>query len=178
MRPRRHDQRPDLAGEHRIGDAGQIFFACLFLSVWLIDTFFLQYTTFLNGYVSLFLRLPVGVILLIIAGYLSQTGLAIVFGEERKKPEVIRKGVFGLVRHPIYLGELLFYLGLLIFSLSLSAAGVWFLTIIFLHYIARYEEKLLVNRFEDKYKKYMKEVPMWIPHLSLLSYTKKRSNVS
>jgi protein-S-isoprenylcysteine O-methyltransferase Ste14 len=173
MQQRRHDYWPDLAGEHKIGDAGQIIFACLFLSVWVIDTFFLQYTTFLNGYVTIFLRLPVGVILLIIAGYLSQAGLAIVFGEERKKPEVIRKGVFGLVRHPIYLSELLFYLGLLIFSLSLSAAGVWFLTIIFLHYIARYEEKLLVNRFDNAYKKYMKEVPMWIPRLSLLHEKKE-----
>ena len=168
MRHRRHDQRTDLTGEHRIGDAGQIIFACLFLSVWIIDTFFFKYSTFLNGYVSIFLRLPVGVALLIIAGYLSNTGLSIVFGEERKKPEIIRKGVFGLIRHPIYLGELLFYLGLLIFSISLSAACVWFLTIIFLHYIARHEEKLLVSRFDNEYKKYMKEVPMWLPRFSSL----------
>ncbi len=46
-------QRDDLPGEHKVGDAGQILFACLFLAAWLADTFFFKYSTFLNQYVSL-----------------------------------------------------------------------------------------------------------------------------
>jgi len=37
------------------------------------------------------------------------------------------------------------------------------ITILFLHYISKYEEKLLLSRFGEDYTKYMKEVPMWLP---------------
>ena len=89
-----HKERDDLSGEHLISDAGQAIFACLFAAVWILDTFFLKYTTFLNGYVPFGLRLPFGVALLVISGYLAQTGLSIVFGEKRDNPIVIRKSVF------------------------------------------------------------------------------------
>ena len=45
---------------------------------------------------------------------------------------MITKGVFGLVRHPIYLSEILLYLGFLFFSASLAAACVWAIAILFL----------------------------------------------
>ena len=157
------NKRDDLIGEHAFGDAGQIILACLFVGVWVADTFFLQYTTFLNRYIPLGARIPSGVLLFILSVYLARTGLAIVFGDRREKPAVIRKGVFGIVRHPVYLSEILFYLGLLMLSLSLAAAGVWGITIVFLHYISKYEEKLLLARFGEDYTKYMREVPMWLP---------------
>ena len=162
---KRHEERDDLSGEHLIGDGGQIILACLFVAVWISDTFFLKYTTFLNSYVPLGFRLPFGVVLLIISGYLAQTGLSIVFGEKRDNPIVIRKSVFNVVRHPIYLSEILLYCGLLILSISLAGFVVLLMAIVFLHYISRYEERLLLARFGQEYIKYMQEVPMWIPRL-------------
>jgi protein-S-isoprenylcysteine O-methyltransferase Ste14 len=108
-------------------------------------------------------RIPGAVVLLCLSGYLAKTGLFIVFGEKREKPAVIREGVFGVVRHPIYLSEILFYLGLLILSLSLAAAGVWIVAVGFFHYISRYEERLLLARFGSDYKQYTENVPMWVP---------------
>jgi protein-S-isoprenylcysteine O-methyltransferase Ste14 len=157
--------RDDLAGEHRIGDAGQLLFAILFFLVWTADTFFLKYTTFLNNYIPNGIRTPFGILVLVVSGYLAKTGLNIVFGEEHQKTEVIRKGVFNVVRHPIYLGEILLYLGMLILSLSLAAAVVWIVTIVFLHFISRFEENLLLERFGESYRKYMQEVPMWFPRI-------------
>jgi protein-S-isoprenylcysteine O-methyltransferase Ste14 len=110
-------------------------------------------------------RLALGIVLVVVAGYLARTGLSIVFGEERKTPGVIRKGVFGVVRHPIYLSEILLYLGFLIFSLSLAAAAVWAVAIGFLHWISRHEERLLLARFGEEYEVYLRDVPMWIPRL-------------
>ncbi len=162
---RRDQQRDDLIGEHTISDAGQIVLACLFAATWIADTFFFKHTTFLNQYVPLYARIPSGIVLLVLSGYLARTGLSIVFGEEREKPTVIRKSVFSVVRHPVYLSEILLYLGLLILSISLAALMVWIISIVFLHYISRYEEKLLLARFGEEYKKYMMEVPMWIPRL-------------
>jgi len=156
-------ERDDLSGEHAAGDAGQIVLACLFAATWIADTFFFERSTFLNRYVPLGARIPLGIVLLFLSGYLAKTGLSIVFGEQRDKPGVIRKGVFSVVRHPIYLSEILFYLGLLMLSLSLAAAGVWVVAVAFFYYISRYEEKLLLARFGEQYKQYMENVPMWIP---------------
>jgi len=157
--------RDDLIGEHKIGDAIQAILACLFFVVWIADSFFLKYTTMLNDSVPLEVRLPVGIILLVLSAYLARTGLSIVFGEKRQKPAVIRKSVFGIVRHPIYLSEILLYPGLLMMSISLAATVIWLIGIAFLHYISRHEEKMLVAHFGEEYKQYMSEVPMWIPRL-------------
>ena len=162
---RTHHDRSDLTGEHRTGDAGQIVLAILFAAVWVADSFFLKYTTFLNNYVPPGVRLFFGISLLICSTFFARMGLSIVFGENREKSVVIRKGIFNVVRHPIYLSEILLYLGLLILNISLAALVVWIIAICFLHYISRYEEKLLLDRFGDEYKKYMQEVPMWIPRI-------------
>ena len=158
-------QRNDLAGEHKFGDAGQLILAILFGVTWVVDTFVLKHTTTLNHSMPNAIRIPVGIVLLVVSGYLAGTGLSIVFGEKRDTPGVIRKSVFGVVRHPIYLSEILLYLGLLMLSLSLAATFVWVIAILFLHYISRYEERLLLARFGEEYKRYMREVPMWIPRL-------------
>lgn len=160
----RHRHRENLAGEHRIGDIGQLTLYCLFMATWISDIF-LQYSNFLNGYVPSVVRLPIGISLLIVSGYMAGTGLAIVFGKKAQSQGVIRKGVFRLVRHPIYLSEIILYLGLLLLNISLASAIVWVIAIFFLHYISRYEEKLLLDKFGDEYKQYMKEVPMWFPRL-------------
>jgi protein-S-isoprenylcysteine O-methyltransferase Ste14 len=160
-----HQQRHDLTGEHRVGDTGQILIAILFTIIWVADTFFLQYSTFLNQIIPPGIRIPVGLILLILSGYIAGKGLAIVFGEVREEPVVIRKSVFNLVRHPIYLSEILLYLGLLILSMSLMGAFVWIIAILFLHFISRHEERLLLARFGKEYEKYKKDVPMWIPRI-------------
>ena len=118
--------------------------AGLFAGIWIVDTFFLKYTTDLNSYVPLGIRIPLGVVLLVLSGYLARTALFIVFGEKREKPGVIRKSVFNVVRHPIYLSEILLYLGFLMLSISLAAAFVLLIEILFLHYISRYEERLLL----------------------------------
>ena len=154
-----------LTGEHRVGDAGQVIFIFIFLGVWIADSFALKYTTFLNHSIPVVARIVLAVILFIFSGYMAMKGMHIVFGQVREKPEVIREGVFNKVRHPIYLSEILLYLALICLSISLAAAIVWILTIVFLHFISRYEERLLLERFGEAYEQYMREVPMWIPRL-------------
>ncbi len=166
MKIRKHKGRPDLIGEHHIGDAGQAFFGVLFGSVYVADSFIFGFSTFLNDHVPNILRVSAGTVVLILSGYLSVSGMMIVFNEARKKPEVIRKGVFSVVRHPIYLGEALLYLGLILFSLSIASIVVWLLAVVFLCYISRYEEKILLDYFGEEYRSYMKEVPMWLPGIS------------
>ena len=158
-------KRSDLTGEYKFGDAGQLILAILFFTVWISDTFIFDYSTFLNHIVPNAIRLPLGIIFLILSGFLAFRGLYIVFVEKREKPGVIRKSIFNLVRHPIYLGEILLYVYFLMISLSLAAVFVLLIAIIFLNYISKHEEQLLLKRFGDEYKQYMLDVPMWIPRL-------------
>jgi protein-S-isoprenylcysteine O-methyltransferase Ste14 len=171
-RIRKHAGREDLIGENHLSDIGQILFYIVFMGVWITDTFFFKYSTFSNEHSLSSVRIPLGIIILLISAYLAWTGLSIVFGEKREIPGVIRKSVFSIVRHPIYLSEILLYFGLLTLRISLAAAVVWIFAIVFLHYISRYEEKLLLFHFGEEYKKYMSEVPMWIPLLRKKSKTK------
>ena len=157
-----HD-RDDLTGEHKTGDAGQIILAVIFIGVWVADTFFLKFSTMFSHYIPDYVKIPVAVILFAIAGYLAIKGMGIVFGKVRETPVVIKDGVFAVIRHPIYLSEILVYLGFLIMSLSLACVFIWIIIIVFMHYISLHEEKLLLERFGDDYRQYMKDVPMWIP---------------
>jgi len=157
--------RDDLTGEHKFGDAGQAILFILFLAVWTTDAFMFEYSTLLNDYISFAVRLPLGIIVLLISGYLAWAGLTIVFRGVRAEPRVIRKSVFGVVRHPIYISEILLYLGLLLLSTSLAGLAVWIIAIAFLHYISRYEERILLARFGEEYAQYMRDVPMYLPRL-------------
>lgn len=165
MSKKEHHNRPDLIGEHHMGDAGQLISFIIFILVWIGDIFIFKKTVFLNDIISLYIRVPLAMIAIGISLYLVKTSISIIFGEKRDKAEVVRKAIYSKMRHPMYVSEILMYFVLLCLNLSLAAAGVWLLIIIFLYGICRYEEKLLIEHFGDEYKKYMKEVPMWIPHL-------------
>jgi len=164
-RLKRHENRDDLVGEYIWGDMGQIILLMIFLIIWVGDSFVFHHSTFLSKYVSFYILLPISLVILFCSGYLARSGLRIVFGEVREQPAVIRKGVFGIVRHPIYLGSILFYLGLIISTISLLSLAVWLIIIVFYYFISRYEEKLLLQKFGNDYQTYLDEVPMWIPRL-------------
>ncbi len=123
-----HRHKDNLTGEHRTGDLGQLILYYLFMVLWLSDMF-LEYSNFLNEYIPTVVKLPLGISLLIVSGYLAVTGLSIVFSKKAKPQGVIRKGVFNFVRHPIYLSEMILYLGLLMLNTSLAAACIWVIAI-------------------------------------------------
>lgn len=163
---KRHNERHDLIGEHAFGDIGQIVLLILFMIVWIADSFFFKYSTLLTDKIPVYIRLLIGLPVLFISGYLIKKGLRIIFGKVRIKPEVIEESVFKIVRHPIYLGSILFYLGLIILTCSIASKVLWIIIIIFYYFISKYEEKLLLDEFGIKYKNYIERVPMLIPNIS------------
>lgn len=162
---REHQHRNDLAGEHRWGDLVQLIFLLLFLIIWVGDSFFLKLTTQPAQWIPWFVRIPLGVCVLIGAFLLARSGLKIMFGEERNPPEVVDKGVFSVVRHPIYLGAILLYLGLIFLTASIAALGFWVVIVVFYMLISWYEERLLIQMFGQAYQDYKKRVPMLFPWL-------------
>lgn len=158
-----HTGREDLTGEHRLGDIIQLIFLILFLAVWILDSFVLKYSTFLAGSVPGYIGWTAGIILFILGFLLARSGLKSVFGTVQESPHVISSGVFSIVRHPIYLGAILFYTGMVCLTLSLASAVLLLVIIAFYRFISRYEEKLLTQRFGDEYREYMGKVPMLFP---------------
>jgi len=137
----------------------------LFVIVYIIDSFFLEYSIFLTEYVSNFIRIPVAVAMFVLAAILAMGGMKKVFGTGRSGPGVITDGVFRIVRHPIYLGAILFYLTAIILSLSIISFILWTGIVIFYFLIAKYEEKLLTEEFGEEYRQYKKSTGMLVPKL-------------
>ena len=162
---RNYEKRVDIAGENVWGDCGQLILLIVFIIGTILDLVFLRVGHSFVESVPLFLRIIVALPILIISGYFAQSGLKIVFHEKRSKLMVIRTGVFSLVRHPIYLGSILLYMGFIILSVSVIAFGIWIIIILFYVYISRYEENILIDKLGEEYKQYMRDVPMFIPKI-------------
>jgi protein-S-isoprenylcysteine O-methyltransferase Ste14 len=162
-----HGDRNDLAGEHVWGDAGQIILFLIFLAIWVVDSFIFKYSTFLSNNIPIYVRLPIALVILSGSAYFARSGHRMIFDENREPSTVIRKGVFNMVRHPLYLGSLLFYAGLIVLTLSIFSIVIWLGIIGFYHFISRYEEKLLLDKFGTDYEKYMSQVPMWTPRMRI-----------
>ena len=160
-----YEKRVDIAGEYRWGDVGQLLLLVIFVIGMVSDLFILNISRSWQNVIPWYYRVIIFVPLFLISGYLVQNGLKKVFKEERKELKVISSGVFGIVRHPIYLGSILTFLSFTVLSLSIIALIIWFVIIVFYYYLCRYEEKLLIGKLGKKYRDYMKEIPMLIPRI-------------
>ena len=156
MSAKKHKGHPHLSGEHPFGDAGQLIFFIVFLGIWITDSFVFHYSTFLQQSVPGFVRVAVASPILIVAWVFARRGMKAVFGTPRTKPELINTGVYRLVRHPIYTGALMLYLGCILMTLSLASAALWLLIIAFYIYLCKYEESVLAEEFGDDYLQYKK----------------------
>ena len=160
-----HEHRKDLAGEYKWGDTGQIVLAIVFVIGMLTDFFLIKLSNSWQNIFPWFLRIIVFIPIFIIAGYFAQRAHKKVFEEEKKKIIVIKTDVFARIRHPMYFGSILTFFSFLILSLSIVALVIFIVIVCFYYYLCRYEEKLLIEKLGDEYKKYMIEVPMLFPKI-------------
>ena len=149
-------------GEHPSGDSGQLVLLVAFLIVWVADSFFLRISTFLSDYISLIIRLVTMSLALIAAVYLIRSGHVVVNHEQRPSG-VVSTGAFRYVRHPLYLGSILFYLGLAVSTTSLFSLMLVVVIFLFYNYIASYEEKIMEEQFDEEYRGYKKRTGKWVP---------------
>jgi protein-S-isoprenylcysteine O-methyltransferase Ste14 len=166
--PHQHEQRKDLAGEHALTDIGQLIGAVIFLCVWILDSFIFHFSTFMETIIPLYVRIPVTAVVLVLAGAMAGISHWIIFTERRDPPEVITKSFFKYIRHPLYLSEILLYLGLVFLTCSLASLGVIVIIFLFLNYVAGAEEKLLEKLFGRRYAAYKHTTGKWFPNLRFL----------
>jgi len=84
---------------------------------------------------------------------------------QKVDPELVRTGPYRLVRHPIYSGILLAFLGTAVavswyWLLALVASGAYF------GYSAFMEERYMTSRFPDSYPDYKHSTKMFVPFVA------------
>jgi protein-S-isoprenylcysteine O-methyltransferase Ste14 len=77
--------------------------------------------------------------------------------------QLIRHGIYRLVRHPLYLGVITVCIGLAVFGPSLPGLFIMSLLIPIFLILSRIEERLLIETFGDAYKEYHRTTRMLIP---------------
>jgi protein-S-isoprenylcysteine O-methyltransferase Ste14 len=82
---------------------------------------------------------------------------------ERLGP-LVDSGPFALVRNPLYIGNILLWVGF-----TVTAGLLWMAPIVLIllaleyHAIVRWEEQLLESRLGEAYRQYVSRVPRWLP---------------
>lgn len=77
----------------------------------------------------------------------------------------VSEGLYHYVRHPIYVGWIIFLLGGIIFFNSATILEATFVILIFIYFYTSYEERQLEKTFGKKYVTYEKKVNRWIPKI-------------
>jgi protein-S-isoprenylcysteine O-methyltransferase Ste14 len=150
-----------LTGEKPDSHRNQMIMMVVFLIVWAIDSFLLRITTFLWSWTYFWVFAGVGAIIIVVSVYFMNASHKDLFDTEEEG--LATSGVFGRVRHPMYLGTHLFYLGLAVITFSLASIVVWVVAFAFYNDLANYEEMRLEERFGEEFHQYQKNVRKWIP---------------
>ena len=80
-----------------------------------------------------------------------------------KIDKIVDKGVYGIVRHPIYSSDIVLGIGIFFFrpTIIMLVIIVWMTA--FLLFWMKKEETALIEKFGRDYEEYKKKVPMIIP---------------
>ena len=75
------------------------------------------------------------------------------------------KGIYSIVRHPLYLGNYLIWLGFLIYLSNFYTILIFSIFYYFYYHKIMYaEEAFLINKFNEKYYNWSKDVASFIPN--------------
>lgn len=74
---------------------------------------------------------------------------------------VTARGVYRIIRHPMYFGTALFAVAVALLEQSLAAAALACAVIVFAYAASRLEEKSNLKKFGEGYRAYVSEVPRW-----------------
>jgi protein-S-isoprenylcysteine O-methyltransferase Ste14 len=92
----------------------------------------------------------------------------------RKDTVLVTDGIYGFVRHPIYLGAFVFLAALTLVAANLIILLPTVALLALLYMSVDEEEAMLVARFGDEYREYMKRTPRFIPKFIYAHSTQQR----
>lgn len=112
--------------------------------------------------ISLFVSI-IGLLIIVLALLQLNKNLS-PFPTPKDKAVLIQNGLYKYVRHPIYSGILLLFIGYSIFQDSWYKLGISILLALLFHYKAAYEEQLLSLKYKD-YNLYKSNTGKFFPKI-------------
>jgi protein-S-isoprenylcysteine O-methyltransferase Ste14 len=85
-----------------------------------------------------------------------------------READLIDRGVYGVIRHPMYLGAILLYLSWIFFLPHWIVLLVSSTNFVIVYLFILQGERLNITRFGDTYRRYMEKVPRINPIVGLL----------
>ena len=125
--------------------------------IWGLDS--LIFKRYILTQVSFAPRLIACIVLAASGAYLMYSSHKLVI--EAAEPTLVDWGVYRVARHPMYLGIMLFELGLVSSTLSIPALLLMMTIFVANDKFAEYEEDSLVQELGDEYKTYLSKVKRW-----------------
>jgi len=100
-----------------------------------------------------------------IAGYLLLKGKGKSSGNFENTTVLVKAGIYGIIRHPLYLSLFLLGTGVMMKNPSIPALALGAVNLVAVYFTSLTEEKEMVERFGPEYIQYIKETKMFIPFL-------------
>jgi protein-S-isoprenylcysteine O-methyltransferase Ste14 len=91
---------------------------------------------------------------------------------------IVDSGIYAIVRHPLYLGWLLMYVVVILFSQHWLVVILGILGVVCMYLISRQEDQHLNEKFGDTYKRYMKSVPAMNVFVGIMRLLQRRKEHS
>ena len=155
-----------VGSEHPLCDRIQLLMLILFFVVWGADSlgfFMFGYSTVVFEALAFPLLFAGTFVSLCLSFYLVAKSHKAVLEQVSDPPKLVDSDVYAWVRHPMYLGTLLFCLAFLFISVSLVSIAIWIVFFIFYDRMATYEEKNLTEILGEQYTAYQKRLSKWLP---------------
>lgn len=146
-----------------------IFMHCMY--IFLFFQFFFHVLPITNNFFISFIMRSVGYVL-ILSGFIesifalysiSDNWTGLVGYRIKKNQKLITTGIYNYIRHPIYSAVLLEMTGYQFLVNSWLSLGVLFPLYMFFFYHIQLEEKLLIEKYKEKYLKYKSKTKAIIP---------------
>lgn len=112
--------------------------------------------------IGVIVMMTISTIMLFLAGYLIIAGWRQVYSE---KENLVSTGVYGVIRHPQYLGLIIVITALLVQWPTIITGVMWPVLTYSYYRQAKREEKDIEKKFGEEYRQYKERVPMLIPRL-------------
>jgi len=119
----------------------------------------------LGGHLFGWPGIVIGTPILLIGALLIIKGWVTIHKAISTEERLVTDSIYGVVRHPQYLGLLLFTLGWLIHWPTIIGAAMWPLLALLYYRLAKREDRELESVFGEEYRRYRETVPMFIPKI-------------
>ncbi len=109
------------------------------------------------------------ILVMVVSSALILAGLTLIWRGWKlvhSSKEMVSVGIYGLVRHPQYLGIILAMVGLLVQWPTIITLLMFPILIATYYRLAKKEELVMERKFGEEYLNYKRKVPMFIPRLS------------